>query len=253
MVAPPLAPGRAPVSRRTGDDALERPRSAARQPGRGHQQTEEQHEERDAGGSPATRTRRAHVVRGDGGGDTDRQTAEVGERQAGEAADRRGPERLDDQQGEHHGVQVEGGGSRMPARVAKMVPMIQAHRRTAAGLVPPRSSSSGLSTTPRMASPSRVSRKNRNRATVAASAMPVMIIWSSPTNAPPMLTVSWGSHAGKVRASVPNVAEKNPWTARTMPTVATTCMVADASASRRAIASRPRPSTGPSTKRRSAR
>ena len=139
------------------------------------------------------------------------------------------------------------GASKIPPATAKLEPMIQAHRRTAAGLVPPRSSSSGLSTTPRMARPSRVSRKNRNRATVAASAMPVMIIWSSPTNTPPILTVCCGSQAGKVRASVPNVAEKKPWTTRTRPIVATTCMVADASASRRAIASMPRPSTGPST------
>ena len=77
--------------------------------------------------------------------------------------------------------------------------------------------------------------------------MPVMIIWSSPTNTPPILTVCCGSQAGKVRASVPNVAEKKPWTTRTRPIVATTCMVADASASRRAIASMPRPSTGPTT------
>ena len=70
------------------------------------------------------------------------------------------------------------GASRTPARTAKLEPMIQAHRRTVAGLVPPRSRSSGLSTTPRMARPSRVRRKNTNKATVAASAMPVMIIWS---------------------------------------------------------------------------
>ena len=83
---------------------------------------------------------------------------------------------------------------------------------------------------------------------VAASARPVMIIWSSPTNTPPISTVCCGSHGGKVRASVPNVAEKKPWTSRTTPIVATTCMVAEASASRRAIASSPRPSTGPTTR-----
>ena len=42
---------------------------------------------------------------------------------------------------------------------AKMVPMIQAQRRTATGLVPVIETRSGLSTTPRMATPRRTNRK----------------------------------------------------------------------------------------------
>ncbi len=42
---------------------------------------------------------------------------------------------------------------------AKIVPMIQAQRRTTTGLVPVIETRSGLSTTPRMATPRRTKRK----------------------------------------------------------------------------------------------
>ena len=51
------------------------------------------------------------------------------------------------------------GASSSPAIEANIVPMIQAHRRTATGLVPVMETRSGLSTTPRMATPMRTARK----------------------------------------------------------------------------------------------
>ena len=51
------------------------------------------------------------------------------------------------------------GASNKPAMEAKMVPMIQAQRRTDTGLVPVIETRSGLSTTPRMATPRRMERK----------------------------------------------------------------------------------------------
>ena len=51
------------------------------------------------------------------------------------------------------------GARRRPAIDAKIVPMIQAQRRTVTGLVPVIETRSGLSTTPRMATPKRTLRK----------------------------------------------------------------------------------------------
>ena len=51
------------------------------------------------------------------------------------------------------------GASRSPAMEANMVPMTQAQRRTATGFVPVMETRSGLSTTPRMATPIRTKRK----------------------------------------------------------------------------------------------
>ena len=76
-------------------------------PGREHEH-QEQHDERDAGGQPGQRWAAGDDVLGrDRGGDPHHQTAGIGERQAGEPADRHGAERLHDQQGQHSGVQVE--------------------------------------------------------------------------------------------------------------------------------------------------
>ena len=69
----------------------------------------------------------------------------------------------------------------MPDRAANVHPMIHATRRTAFGLVPVTSSNSALSTTARIAVPTRVRRRNRYRPTAASSDTPTMIIWSFPT------------------------------------------------------------------------
>lgn len=66
---------------------------------------------------------------------------------------------------------------------AKVEPMIHAHRRTATGFVPAVSSSSGLSTTPRIARPSLANRKKRESAAVETSAIRAMMTRSQLTAA----------------------------------------------------------------------
>lgn len=56
-------------------------------------------------------------------------------------------------------LRLRDGARSSPAIEAKIVPMIQAQRRTATGLVPVMETRSGLSTTPRMATPNRTVRK----------------------------------------------------------------------------------------------
>ena len=70
--------------------------------------------------------------------------------------------------------------------------MIHATRRTARGFVPVTSSSSELSTTARIAVPTRVTRRNTYNTIAAATDTPTMIIWSLPTYTPAIRTVSPG-------------------------------------------------------------
>ena len=68
---------------------------------------------------------------------------------------------------------------------ANIDPMIHDWVRTRAGLMPARSNRSGLSTTPRMATPVLENLKKAYSATADTSAMTMAIIWSTPRFTPP--------------------------------------------------------------------
>ncbi len=109
-----------------------------------------------------------------------------------------------------------------PEIAANIEPMIHAVRRTFAGAVPAMSSSCGLSTTPRIATPSRERRKNRASPTAAATPMPMSMTLSQLTETLETLKAcSCGRNGSKVSCSEPQIRITIERTATSRPTVAT--------------------------------
>ena len=77
------------------------------QPPVGEQQDGEQDDEGDAGREPGQRREIGDVLGGQRGGDTDGDPADVGEGEAGEPAEGRGAEGLDDEEREQHGIEAD--------------------------------------------------------------------------------------------------------------------------------------------------
>ena len=141
------------------------------------------------------------------------------------------------------------GAKNRPATEANTVPMIQAQRRARAGSSPLIDTSSGLSTTPRMTTPSRTDRKNQYRTPDAITEMTNRITCSQVTLTPRILTVDCERKWGNVGGLLPNHSWASESTMRINPTVDTTLIVSEAPLSDRAKSSSPRPRSGATTPR----
>ena len=132
---------------------------------------------------------------------------------------------------------------------ANIDPMIHDWVRTRAGLMPARSRRSGLSTTPRMATPVFENLKKEYSPMADTRATTMEIIWSVPRFTPAKPWVSTGRNCGKLIAAAPKMAVAVPDTMSSSPMVATILADGGASASPRAMRSVRIPATGATTNR----
>ena len=127
---------------------------------------------------------------------------------------------------------------RMAARPASIEPSAHDAAVTRFGLRPLIAQSSGLSTTARMATPSRVRRNSRRRPKATATAASTVVIWSQViTRSKHRDAAGRPTGPGSVRSSMPQTASARPWNARSSASVTTSFVATDAPRSSRRITS----------------
>ena len=118
---------------------------------------------------------------------------------------------------------------RMAASPASIEPSAHDAAVTRLGLMPLMAHSSGLSTTARMATPSRVRRNSTRRPKATATAASTVVIWSQVmTRLATVMVCRSPQSPGSVRSLMPQMASAKPWKARSTASVTTSLVATDA-------------------------